>query len=149
MLSQLFGGDLPPPKPHPKKKSTTAARKKKEPKAAVIEHQQPSAPFKHTREKSPEPAPVDTLDHNDIEDTTWSVPLEDDDEFAECRESDVEEDNYDATSMTMSPEPEAGSPPYGSVESSPGFFLERRSRDVSKKRPPGIALSFDDDSWID
>ena len=36
----------------------------------------------------------------------------------------------------------------GSIASSPGFF-ERREPKLEKKRPPGIAVTFDDDSWIE
>ena len=143
MFCELFGVDA-------EKAATTATEKTKkkkaqQPKPAAAEQKRTAAPFKSVREKSPEPAEVpDVLEYDTIvaEVDDWA-------EDEECRESEArsEDDNYDVTSMTMSePEPEPEGT-FGSVDSSPGVFFERRVKDP-KKRPAGIALAFDDDSWI-
>jgi len=120
-------------------------KKKREqhPKPATVE-QISSGPFTLKREKSPEPAPIPALDYEYLEEEDDWVQEEHEDFEEECHESDAE--TYDCTSMTMSEE-DPGI--YGSVESSPGMYFGHRNVVVEKKRPPGIALCFDDDSWID
>jgi len=147
MFCELFGVDAEKAAATAtKKKASSAGTKKKkaqQPKPAAAEQKRTAAPFKSVREKSPEPAAVpDVLEYDTIvtEVDDWA-------EDEECRESEAGsgDDNYDVTSMTMSePEPEGT---FGSVDSSPGVFFERRVKDP-KKRPAGIALAFDDDSWI-
>lgn len=149
----------------PAEAKAKTAKSKKAPKPASVT-QIASGPFEATREKSPEPAPQRSgaaLDYDDfagpladpLADSLadpLADPLEDGWSEGEAHEdedpgdSDAEIENYDATSMTMSEDL------CGSVESSPGFlndFSDRVTRIVEKKRPPGIAVTFDDDSWID
>ncbi len=136
MFSELF-----------KPVAATQSKNNKKRKPAAVKpasaKQHASAPFKATKEKSPEPAQADMLDHEDI-----AGPVEDvwDDDYSEeCKESDASDvEDYEVTSMTMSDEPLCSS-----IDSSPGMFFERHVKVESKKRPPGIAVFFDDDSWID
>jgi hypothetical protein len=108
-----------------------------------VSDEQIGAPFKHVRERSPEPAEVATqLEYEDLAPESDDWMLEDLDPPAEELTDDDEELNYEATSMTDELEHVCGS-----VGSSPGFF-ERRVVSIDKKRPPGIAVTFDDDSWI-
>jgi hypothetical protein len=134
----------PVPAPVPVKKKALKPKKPKQPKAAAAEQTRDVAPFESVREKSPEPAPVEALDYEIV------GALEEFDDIPEADEyegdaSDIEE-NYDATSMSLSDHEE----PCGSLDSSPGIFFARRVKEPKdpKHRPPGIALTFDDDSWI-
>ena len=136
---------VPVPVPVPAKKKALKPKKPKQqhPKAAAAEQTRAVAPFESVRETSPEPAPVEALEYDEI-------ALEEFDDIPEADEyeedaSDIEE-NYDATSMSLSDHEE----PCGSLASSPGIFFARRVKEPKdpKHRPPGIALTFDDDSWI-
>jgi hypothetical protein len=159
MFCQLFGvepgrgdavvADKPAP-PNPKKApkapkvpKAPKAPKKKGPLPKATTEQQECAPFDHIEEASPEPAEILTLQYEDI-DVDEDAWLE---EEHGLEESDTES-NYEATSMTEEDLHPALS---CSVDSSPGFLLERPARTVKvdKKRPPGIAVTFDDDAWIE
>lgn len=138
MFCQLFGVSDAKPAEQPSKK------KKKAPEPTQAAGQEDAAPFQAPRERSPEPMPIP--EYKELEEDNDVAP--DDDEWDECRESDKgsdSDDNYDATSITMSEDNVVGS-----LESSPGLFFERRkTKEKQQQRPPGIQLSFDDDSWID
>lgn len=138
MFSELFNPPVAKPPKAPKKPSKPKAKAKKDPAPSTA--QQPSAPFEHVVETSPEAAEVEMLEYEDIEEE-WDVHEEDSDAGSEV--------NYDATSIDPA---DADDVLCGSIGSSPGFMTAGvaglRSVKVEKKRPPGIAVSFDDDSWI-
>lgn len=153
MFCQLFGVDAQPHVAKPKHAKTQAKKapkvtqrktkkpnpkpKSQEPEPQVIEN---GAPYEHVKEDSPDPCEMDTLMYEELEqadqhDDDWESEVKDDESL-----------NYDATSISEKEDS------FGcSVESSPGMFFERKLRSViiEKKRPPGIAVTFDDDSWID
>lgn len=160
MFSELFNTAKSHPTPPkktakkkasaPKKKSTTPKKKKTGPEPHSAD--QECAPFDHVEEASPEPAKVATLEYDvlqeeDCED--WDV----DDEF----QLSDDESNYEVSSMSRDDGEEDDilddEVPYGSIQSSPGLFMQglksTSSVKVEKKRPSGIAVSFDDDSWIE
>jgi hypothetical protein len=101
---------------------------------------QDGAPFDH-EEEHPEPMEMDTLDHQDIlhDESEW----DNSDAGSECSGFDQQ---YDVSSITMDDDDGL----CGSVQSSPGIFdaFERRSVLVEPKSPPGIPVTFDDESWI-
>lgn len=111
----------------PRKKTTKVPIKPREDDEALQ-----GAPFDH-EEENPEPMDMDTLDHQDFG-SDWESVVDD---CSEC--SDF---HYDATSMTLDDDccP-------GSVHSSPGLF-EPRSVLVEAQTPPGVSVTFDDESWI-
>lgn len=117
--------------------NTNPKKKKKDPEPQVIEG---GAPFEHIKEESPDPCEMDTLMYEELEDS-----LEQHDDDWESVQEEETSLNYDATSITEDDENMSCS-----VDSSPGMFFERRMKSVlvEKKRPPGIAVTFDDDSWI-
>lgn len=142
MISHLFGKQtvIDNPKPTKVKKPKTKKKKGPEPQKA----EQECAPYEHIQEASPEPADViDTLEYDLLQE----------DEFDEWDaesivDSDVES-NYDVSSMSRHDDDQPETL-FGSVQSSPGFMSGLKSSvTVEKKRPPGITVSFDDDSWIE
>lgn len=127
--------------------SAVSPKKTKQPKRKVTkkqQHPQPrkitqtGAPFDHIKETSPEPV----QDPNEFE---FDTLLDDEHEWEQEQDDrdDVSEINYDATSMTD----EDDDPVVGSV-SSLDFFEPRTVVTVEAKTPPGIQVSFDDESWI-
>jgi hypothetical protein len=152
MFCELFGVQ---PADQPAKVSKCAKPKAAKPKVAKVAKPRASksvkpmavdqlgAPFEHVREASPEPADVTQLEYDHLE-PDLEPPVNDewmDEELSEEYMTD-EELNYEATSMT-----EECDHVCGSIGSSPGFF-ERKTVKVGKQRPPGIAVTFEDDSWI-
>lgn len=149
MFSDLFKN------PEKKAKKTAAVTKPKKPKnpkkpkkekdtvpvPSAAQQTTDYAPFDHVVEESPEATQAETLEYDIIEDELGSAWDEE-----ECMEdSDAgSEINYEATSIADETEQLCGS-----ITSSPGFMYEHRSVKVEKKRPPGISITFDDDSWID
>ncbi len=145
MFSELFNAQpLVKPSKTKKPKKTAAPPKKKKVKGPEPQDAgQECAPFDHVEETSPEPADIDTLDYD---------VLQEEDDFGDFQRSDDEESNYEVSSISRNDEDDLlDDLPYGSIQSSPGLFMNefKSSVKVEKKRPPGIALSFDDDSWID
>lgn len=139
MFSDLFCTPSKPNKPKvvkkPKKTKTIAP--------SAAEQTAEFGPFEHVIEESPEATLVEnTLEYEDI-DEEWE------DETGACSDAGSEI-NYEATSVDMSvDDPEDF---VGSMSDSPGFFKIKRKNgmvEVEKARPPGISLTFDDDSWID
>lgn len=82
------------------------------------------APFDH-EEEFPEPMDMEMMDHDE-----WDTEEKDDETDSEY--------NYDVTSMTSMEHEE-------SVQGSPVF---ERSVFVEPASPPGIPVTFDDESWI-
>jgi hypothetical protein len=138
MFCELFGvsSTLPPPQPPPQPKVTKKPKRVTPTTTPQPSHaEQHGAPFKHVEHPSPEPAEYDGIHGDD-----WSDVDDDDAGFSSSEEIDAYEggttsvaaDDFELT---------------GSIGSSPGFF-ERSVQKLEKKRPPGIAVTFDDDSWI-
>lgn len=153
MFCELFGvPQLPVAKAEPGKHSQAKppkakpAKKKapKKPKTIVpMVMDQLGAPFEHTIEDSPEPADIDQLEYESLELPTNDEWMEEEIQLPEELTDDEDNDNYEATSMTEDCDEVCGS--IGST--SPGFF-EKKIVKIEKLRPPGIAVTFDDDSWI-
>jgi hypothetical protein len=140
MFSDLF---VAPKKTPAKPAKPTKSVKKPKAKAVVPSAAEQTAdfgPFEHVVEESPEATLVEnTLEYEDIDI---------DEEWADDAGSDAgSEINYEATSVDMSVEDTDEF--VGSMTSSPGFFTQKTSVEVEKARPPGVSLTFDDDSWID
>ena len=134
----------PKPKPKPRKKPTG-------PVPVEIERTHASGPFTATREPTPEPAPAKTLEYDDV--SNDDDPPPDDAEWTVSESGSVNsdgEEGYDVSSMAMSDDV------CGSLGSNPspkfglaGLGSSEGTRAIEKKRPPGIMVTFDDDSWID
>lgn len=95
-------------------------------------------------DESLEPEPTDLapqLEYQYIRDE-WSDADADADDF-----SGDEIENYDGCTTSITDETSRRDMIIGSIESSPGFFERREPKE--KNRPLGIAVTFDDDSWID
>jgi hypothetical protein len=157
MFSELFSAAKAHPKPAAKKKTAkkkpaAAAPKKK--KAGPEPHSvdQECAPFDHIEEASPEPAKVATLEYDILQEEDYNEWDVEEDEF---QLSDDDESNYEVSSVSRNGDEDdlEDEAPYGSIQSSPGLFMQglksMSSVKVEKKRPAGIAVSFDDDSWIE
>jgi hypothetical protein len=154
MFCQLFGVEdkkpppkAPPakPKPPPKKskKKAVAAPPPSLPDPKPQNAEQECAPFEHVEEASPEPADVATLEYDVLQEEEFEKEWDEDFEH-----SDVES-NYEVSSISRHDDDEDQADDlYGSIQSSPGVFM-KSSIKVEKKRPPGIAVTFDDDSWIE
>lgn len=132
------------------RKRTRATPPGPKPKAVT----QAGAPFERVREPSPEPAEVfEGLDYDVIEQQAAA------DVYDDCWEDEGKDhdDDDDAASGGSPEEFEETSPcisDVGSVcSSSPGGHMVllldvHGATKKTKNDPPGIALSFDDDSWI-
>jgi hypothetical protein len=140
----MFADLFVPPTANKKTPPTSKPKPVKKPKKKTIipsaaEQTADFGPFEHVVEGSPEATLVENaLEYEDIDviiDEEWPE---------ECCSEAGSEINYEATSVDMS----VDECDVGSMTSSPGFF-KRKSVDVEKARPPGISLTFDDDSWID
>jgi hypothetical protein len=173
MFSQLFSGGSAPevptkpkpakaakPKAPPKAKASPKPKKPRKPKGPVpneVERTHASGPFSETRDATPEPAPTKTtLEYDDVSnDGDAPPPPLDETDWTVSESGSVNSDDdegYDASSMAMSEESHmCGS--LGSNAASPSFLAGLGSsegvRAIEKKRPPGISVTFDDDSWID
>lgn len=117
----------------PKAKAVKPAKSGPKPRRASG---QPAAPFEYDSDPSPEPAEADTLEYD------W---LEEEEHAATSDISEDDEPNYDATSLTDDEFQ------CGSIDSSPTFLhdVNKRTIKIERHRPPGIAVTFDDESWID
>lgn len=105
---------------------------KRNPKPRTL--RQSGAPFDHVEEPSPEPAEdPNEFDFDVLHEEDWEDDKEDDDRS----------ENYEATSMTDDDDHNVT----GSL-SSLDFFPDTRSVVVEARTPPGIKVSFDDESWI-
>ena len=175
MFSQLFSGGSAPelptnpkkpkttakaakPKAPPKAKASPKPKKPRKPKGPVpneVERTHASGPFLATREATPEPAPTKTtLEYDNVSNDEDAPPPPSDDAdwtVSEGGSVNSDDEGYDASSMAMSED----SHMCGSLGSnaSPSFLAGLGSsegvRAIEKKRPPGIAVTFDDDSWIE
>jgi len=143
MISHLFGKQTVADHPKPAKVKKPKKKKKgPEPRKA----EQECAPFEHVQEASPEPADVaDTLEYDLLQEDEF------DEWDAESTMDSDGESNYEVSSISRHDDDDHPDTLFGSVQSSPGFMsgLKPSSVTVEKKRPPGIAVSFDDDSWIE
>lgn len=143
MISHLFGKQTVADHPKPVKVKKPKKKKKgPEPRKA----DQECAPFEHVQEASPEPADVaDTLEYDLLQEDEF------DEWDAETTMDSDGESNYEVSSVSRHDDDDHPDTLFGSVQSSPGFMsgLKSSSVTVEKKRPPGIAVSFDDDSWIE
>lgn len=90
--------------------------------------QQDAAPFDH-EEEFPEPMDMDVLDQDE-----WNEE--------HCAFTDDDDPNYDATSISTEPEESF----VDSLQGSPLF--RRDSVVVEPASPPGVPVTFDDDSCI-
>jgi hypothetical protein len=152
MFSELFAAKPAPPEKAKATKKKPAPPKKKKPKAGPEPQKadQECAPFEHVEEASPEPAKVATLEYDLLQEEDYNE-WDADDEF----QLSDDESNYEVSSMSRNGDDDdilEDDVPYGSIQSSPGLFmqgLKSTSVQVEKKRPAGIAVSFDDDSWIE
>lgn len=163
MFTQLFTGSAAPG-PEPTAKAKPKAKAKAKPKAkgkakakpagpvpVEVERTHASGPFTATREPTPEPAPAQTLEYDDV--SNDEDPPADDAEWTVSESGSVDsgdEEGYEVSSMAMSDDV------CGSLGSNPspkfglaGLGSSEGTRMVEKKRPPGIAVTFDDDSWIE
>jgi len=96
--------------------------------------QQYAAPFEH-EEEFPQPMNMDILDQDE-----WN------EEHCSFTDDDDEDDNYDATSISTEPDCVLEQ---GSLQGSPIFKShEGKSVVVEPKSPPGIPVTFDDESFI-
>lgn len=119
--------------PRQPKSTTKTTKKKQQPKPRTLK--QSGAPFEHIKEPSPEPADdPNEFDFNELHEDEWEPEQAEDDD-------DVSEINYEATSMTDDDDNIAGS--LSSLD-----FFEPRTVVIEAKTPPGIEVSFDDESWI-
>jgi len=96
--------------------------------------QQYAAPFEH-EEEFPQPMDMDMLGQDEWNEEHCSFTDDDDD------------DNYDATSISTEPDCVME---HGSLQGSPIFKKshEGKSVVVEPKSPPGIPVTFDDESFI-
>lgn len=153
MFSELFSAakSHPTPAKSAKKKKAPAPKKKKKTGPEPHPADQECAPFDHIEEASPEPAKVATLEYDLLQEEDYNEWDADDD----FQLSD-DESNYEVSSVSRNGDDDDildDEVPYGSIQSSPGLFMQglksTSSVKVEKKRPAGIAVSFDDDSWIE
>lgn len=96
----------------------------------VDDVQDDAAPFDH-EEEHPEPMEMDILEQDE-----WNEE--------HCAFTDDDEPNYDASSITSEPEERLPT----SVQGSPVFSRWGSSVVVEPQSPPGVPITFDDESFI-